>query len=326
MNPVRTAPMPTSSTIAPLLCALLVACAGSSNMPAPGTVDPEVMKTERERMREIKAAAGKKEDFAQVMIDLTQTIDSYTTALSNRGVATADKKAENLSNSISKLVERNYAELERAASDSADPYYQSIALSALGFSKRPDAMPVILQGAQTSNEAVVSSAVFGLAILQDARTPPGVIIAVIENPAFKEDTRTGAAWALYRLQESMPENPDIVAYWVKLLQRPMLDISPPAVAMNAVRGMGLARKPGHAALVAPFASHPTPKVRAAAAIALARMNAQDQLEALLALIGPAERNPDARLAGRKALVALAGGEDCEYDVARWRAVFQRKGQ
>jgi hypothetical protein len=323
MNPVRPAPMPSRTTIA-LLCVLPAACAGSSNLPPPGKVDPEVMRSERERLRDIKSAAGKKEDWHQVMIDLPQMIDSYTAAISNRGVATADKKAENLNSSIGKTVEKHYDALVRAASDSSDVYYQAIALQALGFTKRPDAMPVILQGAQTSNENVVGSALFGLAMLQDARTPPGVIIQAIENASYSDDTRTGAAWALYRVQESMVENPDIVGYWVKLLQKPMLEISPPAVAMNAVRGLGLTRKPEHAALVAPFASHPTPKVRAAAAVALGRMQAQDQLEALLALIGPAERNPDVRLAARKALVALAGGEDCEYDIAKWRAVFQRK--
>jgi HEAT repeats len=327
MTPVRTPPMPTRSIIALLVCSLLGACAGSSNLPPPGQVDPEVKKAERQRLRDIKAAADKKEDLPQLMIDLSLAIDSYTTALSNRGVATADKKAENLSNSLNKIVDKHYDELATAAANSSDPYYQSIALSALGFaSKQRDVMPVILQGAQTSNEAVVTSAVYGLAILQDPRTPPGVIIAVMENRTFKDDTRTGAAWALYRVQEKAPDSQEIIDYWVKMLQRPMLDITPDAIAMHAVRGVGLTRKPDHAALVAPFASHPTPKVRVATAIALARMNAQDQVEALLALIGPAEKNPDARLAGRKALAALAGGEDCEYDVVKWRAVFQRKSQ
>jgi hypothetical protein len=94
--------------------------------------------------------------------------------------------------------------------------------------------------------------------------------------------------------------------------------------MNAVRGLGVSRKPDHAALVARYVTHPVPKVRSAAAVALARMNAQDQVEALLALLAPAETNDEARLAGRLALTALAGGEDHGYDVAEWRRQFQRK--
>jgi hypothetical protein len=64
-------------------------------------------------------------------------------------------------------------------------------------------------------------------------------------------------------------------------------------------------------------------VRINAAIALGRMNAQNQYEKLLELLSPAETVPNVRLAARKALQALAGGTDHGYEVELWRREFDR---
>jgi hypothetical protein len=304
-----------------LFSCLLAACAGTSNLPPKGAPDPAVTKAEKDRLHTITKDAAKKNEIPQVRMDLDQLINSYTIGVGQRGVD--DGKVKNIADSIRKLVARNYDTLTADAADSSEPGNQAIALAALGFSSKSEAMPVILQGAQTDKERLVSSAVFGLAILQDGRTPPGVVIAVVENDKFKSETRIGAAWCLYRLQLAMPNNAEIVAYWVQVLNRPMVETNA-VIVMNAIRGLGLTRSTEHAALVAKYATHPTPHVRTAVTVALARMQAQDQVEALLALISPAETNAEVRLGANKALVALAGGEDRGYDVAAWRSVFQRK--
>jgi hypothetical protein len=308
---------------APLLLVLTAACAGTSSLPPKGTPDPVVAKQEKDRLKTITRDAAKHNELPQVFMDLSQLLESYAIAVGQRGME--DGKVKTIADSIRKQVARNFEALMAAAADSSEPGNQDISLAALGFSNKPEAMPVILQGAQAPSEHLVTSAVYGLAILQDGKTPPGVIIAVIENvEKFKADTRIGAAWALYRLQQAMPQNPEIVNYWVQVLNRPMVDTNP-AIVMHAIRGLGLTRSTEHAALVAKYATHPTPHVRTAVTVALARMQAQDQVEALLALIGPGETNPEVRLGANKALVALAGGEDRGYDVAAWRSVFQRKG-
>jgi hypothetical protein len=316
MTPVRAASMrPTA-----LLSCLLTACAGST-LPPKGTPDPVVTKAEKDRLHAITRDAAKKNEMPQVRLDLDQLLNGYSIAMGQRGVD--DGKVKNIAESIRKLVARNFDALTADAADSSEPGNQAIALASLGFAAKPEAMPVILQGAQTDNEHLVSSAILGLAVLQDAQTPPGVVIAVIENTKFKAETRIGAAWCLYRLQLAMANNAEIVAYWVQVLNRPLLETNP-AIVMHAVRGLGLTRSSEHAALVAKYATHPTPHVRTAVTVALARMQAQDQVEALLALISPAETNAEVRLGANKALVALAGGEDRGYDVASWRSVFQRK--
>jgi HEAT repeat protein len=103
------------------------------------------------------------------------------------------------------------------------------------------------------------------------------------------------------------------------------DTLPAGVMVNAARGLGITRDKAHAAALVPVLKHATPRVRMAAAVALGRMNAQDQWRELLELIGPAETVPNVRLAASKALAALAGGANHEYDVTAWRKTFERSG-
>jgi HEAT repeat protein len=131
-----------------------------------------------------------------------------------------------------------------------------------------------------------------------------------------------AAWALYRIQSNSERTDEIVAIWRRFATE-QRDTLPPGVLVTAVRGLGLARDPANAALVASFLKHPTARIRMAAAIALARMNAQDHADDLIALLGPQETVQNVRLCARKALSDLAGGADYGYDAPAWRKVFDR---
>ena len=62
-------------------------------------------------------------------------------------------------------------------------------------------------------------------------------------------------------------------------------------------------------------------MRTATAIAIGRLGDLRGTEALYTLLGREEPNENVRLAARKALQALAGGEDRGYDVDEWRKVF-----
>jgi hypothetical protein len=300
----------------------LAACASAEPESLRRESDPELVKSE-EQKRDADAA---RKDFQSVLLQLDQAIDSYVRSVSNSGVPRYDTERTRLDRLLRQLVSgeppgTNTQKLIALASDGADPYFQGIALSALGFADRSDVMPVILQGAQLSDPQLVDRSVLGLAILGDPRTPPGVIAAVIRNKQHHEEGRIGAAWGLVALQEKSLHVDQIIPVWLEIL-----DAGPdqhPLIVANAVRGLGLTRDVQYADRVVKCLANPTPRVRINAAVALGRMNAQNQYEKLLDLLGPAETVPNVRLAARKALQALAGGVDRGYEVELWRREFER---
>lgn len=316
-----------------LVVPLLLAACSSSPDPQNRVPAPE----EAKRELDLRKADEHRRDFQATLIRLDQAMDSYVHALASRGETRADQQAERLEKSIRDMVldtgpvssrspapspGENFRHLQAAAADASDKYHQGIALAALGFSGQRDMMPLILPGAQSDDPFLVDRAVLGLAVLRAPSTPPGVLAAICERTKHPEEGRAQAAWALYCIQSASENQAEIVAIWRRFVgeQREAL---PPSVLVTAIRGLGLARDVANADLVGPFLEHPTPRLRMAAAIALARMNAQKYAPALIERLQPAETVQNVRLAARKALSDLAGGDDYGYDVTAWRKVFDR---
>jgi len=315
-----------------LLFLLLAACGSAPEYRR----EPAVEEAERER--DLKLQDGKRRDFRAILVRLDQSIDSYVAAMANQGEARADSQAERLYKIIHETVMdkgpmlarkeqqplrpgETFEELKRLATNSEIPADQGLALAALGFSGQHDVMPTILQGTLLSDPFTIDCAVLGLAVLKAPDTPPGVFEAIFRNAKHPEEGRVQAAWGLYRVQTATEQVAPIAAIW----RRALADSAQLAagVVVSAVRGLGLARIAQDGALVAPFLKHPTPRVRMAAALALGRMNAQDQWPALVEALGPQETVQNVRLHARKALAALAGGADHGYDVLAWRKTFDR---
>jgi HEAT repeat protein len=184
-------------------------------------------------------------------------------------------------------------------------------------------MDTIAQGAMLDDPVLIDRAVFGLAMLRAPATPPGILAAVVENEKLPLETRTQAAWALYQIQEMSRRRDEILAIW-RRYAGPDRERIPELALVQAVRGLGLSRDAANADLVVPLLQSPLPLVRMAAASAIGRMNDQAHALDLLALIGPDETNANVRLHARKALQALVGYADYEYDVEAWRRAFERK--
>ncbi|MEQ1633583.1 MAG: HEAT repeat domain-containing protein [Planctomycetota bacterium] len=304
------------------LLLFLSACASAEPDAPKGEFDPKI--EEKAVARQEAVEAGK--EFDKVLLQLDQALDIYVRAVSNAGIARYDTERDQLDRLLRQLVSgqpegSNTHKLVALASDGSEPYFQGIALAALGFADRSDAMSVILQGAQLTDENLVDRAILGLAILRDPRTPPGVIARVVEDQKHNERGRIGAAWALVHLQENSLRSDEIVPVWLRVLEGDK--DQHPLLLANALRGLGLTRDAKYAEDAAKFIGHPTPRVRMNAAVAIGRMNAQGQFEALLTLLGPGETVPNVRLAARKALQQLAGNVDRGYDVALWRREFER---
>lgn len=321
-------------SLLPLLLAACTATTGPRTEPAPEAA---------ERERQLQNADAERRNLQAVLVKLDQSMESYSRALFADS-ARSDTEATRLYRLIREMVldignrsqrpgepERapgtNFGVLQALAVDDREPADRAIAVAALGFSGRPEVMPLIVQAAQLDDPVLVDRAVFGLAVLRAPATPPGVLGAVMLDEKRSEPSRTQAAWALYHLQDISERRPEILALWQQCLAtpdaQPTASRMPAGVLVQAIRGLGASRDAAHTELVAKFVKHPVPKVREATAVALARLNAQNHVEDLLAMLGPAETVPNVRLAAQKALSALAGGEDHGYDVAAWRKTFDR---
>ena len=305
--------------------AWLGACAGTGNSEIRRIYDPELESVENAKL----AASRLQNDFTLALMQIDQSMESYVHALNHRGIASQDSKVKQLDRLMREKVSgrpegSNVKRLIALASDSTDKIRQGIALAALGFASNSEVMPVILQGAQLEDPFLVDRAVLGLAILKDPRTPPGVVAAIVENKNYHDEGRIQAAWALYVLQGHCLRTDEIPPIWARILTDS--DDVHPGIIGTAVRGLGASRDASYAPLVMRFLSHPTPRVRFNATIALGRMNAQQAYEALIGRLDPAETVQNVRLGARKALQALSGGIDRGYDAKQWRREFERKRQ
>ena len=320
--------------IAIALPLLLAGCASDAATPE---MDPAIEEAFRQQQEREKELAISRSQFNRILLDLDKMVDSYVFMVNERGEADTADAVGKIDRFLSQQVDGSfdvqtqqwesgyYDELVRAADDPTYPGNQSIALAALGFSTRPETLSVLVNGVENEDFIVSNSAVLGLAVFRDERTPPAVLARCVVEEGRPLSMRSNAAWALFQIQTILIDNDDeIVAFWKSLLEQPPLTVDP-GILVSAVRGIGLTRDPELTDFVVKFVSDPTPQVRMAAAIALGRMQNQATYESLLALLGPAETNANVRLAARKALQALAGGTDRGYDVLGWRLLFDRGG-
>ncbi|MEZ5966845.1 MAG: HEAT repeat domain-containing protein [Planctomycetota bacterium] len=295
--------------------------AGCGGAPTPEP-DPQIEADFLERRRAIEEEKGK-QTFESDLINIDKAIDKYAGAWMTSELNASEKMRDKLDTYLRNMVAKHSDRLLSLSEQRDYPGNRSIALAALGFTGRNDVLDALLNGARDDNEQVAVAALFGLAILQDPKTPPGVLGDLMNDAKRPADVRRNASLALLRLQEKSFEPEKVAPYWIKVLDRPIEDVDY-AVALHAVRGLGLLRDAANAGCAERLASHPQPMLRVAAAIAMGRMKSESSVPALLALLGPGETNENVRLAARKALQALAGGIDREYDVGEWRKVFERE--
>jgi hypothetical protein len=300
-----------------LLCFTVAACGGSPELAHDPQIEQQFVDAQR-----AEEEAKSKVTFEADLLKLDQAIDKYATAWLTAELATGEKLKEKLENVIRPLVEKHFARLLTAADNRDYPAPRSIALAALGFSGRPEALDPMLNGARDGGPDIAVAALFGLAVLQDSNTPIPVLGGLMLDPKQTIEVRRNASLALLRVQEKAYEPDAPTPFWIQIIERP-LDSEDHGVQMHAIRGLGQRRNPEHAKYAERVAGHPQPKVRVAAAIAMGRMKNESSVPALLALIGPMETNDNVRLAARKALTAISGGIDREYDVPAWRKLFER---
>lgn len=323
------APRRAVAALATVLALLASACStteGSGAGDPGGEPDPEIEAEHRELlMRHRRAIEQEQHGSApltpRLMLDLHQTLRRYRTVTYNSGSSQAENLREKLRDYLTKTVDRSLQGLIRAATDGSSPRNRAIALAALGFAEdRQRVMDPLYSGAMDADPEVSSSAVFGLAVLQAPNTRIGPLVRVMEDEERPNEHREGAAWALYRIQLVTTDHTPFVELWTEVLDGPIVE-ELDVITVQAVRGLGLTRDARHRELVIRYLEHPTPLVRMATAIALARLGDPAAAPALIELIGGAEPNQNVRLYARQALRELAGGQGDSYDVDEWRRIF-----
>ena len=322
---------PSMKTTTAIALLILAGCASESTQLEMDPAIEDAFREQRGRERELAARQGQ---FTNVLLNLDKMVDSYVYKVNERGELTPADEVARIEQYLSQEVDGHfdvqtqqwvrghYDELVHAADDPSAPGNQSVALAALGFSTRPETLSVLLNGVESADLNVSNSAVLALAVFKDERTPPAVLARCVNQEERPMSMRTNAAWALYQIQTAAIDNTEIVEFWKGILEEQAQRVDP-GILVTAVRGMGLTRDPELTGYVVKYVSNPTPQIRMAAAIALGRMQNPTTYETLLALLGPAETNANVRLAGCKALQALAGGIDRGYDVEGWRLLFER---
>ncbi len=297
---------------------VLTACAGA---PQPAEPDPKLEEDFR-KQREAAAAAEKRETYELALIQIDQVLDKFVQALAESGISRADLQAEGLARFLRENSKKWYDQLLDSAIDASIPRNQAIAVAVLGFTGQQEVRDPLLNALRSPEPAVVTNAAFGLGMLMDPRTPVAPLAEVVEDSKQPIEARISASNALMRIQEVHFEPQKIYPVWARVLTPAIGDVDGLTV-VHALRGLGMSRDPQYAPTVQRYLTHPAPLVRAAAAVALGRLAAADSWQQLLPLLGPAEMNPNVRLAARKALEALAGGESRGYDVAAWRTFFEK---
>ena len=321
--------MRSSSFVLISLSSLLTGCAGSSDA-TKATWEPQQERLYVQRKKDNAETLARQQAYEKALLDLDRLMDRYIQAVWSLGNDRADRQALTLEKAIHDIVLEHFAELMRSAIEADQGQNRAIAIASLGFSQRPEAIDALLNGLTASSPQIPGNAALALGILRDPRTPLAGLTdlamterssdELIEKP--KDEMRRTASWALLRLQPALNDRNGLAKVWPKILATPV-DKLDPGVAVHALRGIGLLRDKNLVGIALPYASHPMPKVREAAAIALGMLGNPTAVETLLALLGTAEANQNVRLAARKALMALAGNVDLGFDVAEWRKVFQR---
>ncbi|MBK8978932.1 MAG: HEAT repeat domain-containing protein [Planctomycetes bacterium] len=302
------------------LALALAACSSTPPDPAP-VRDPSLEAEYRERAAAIREAEEKRKELPRLLLDLDKTIEKYSLATYNSGSPRAEESRERIGHFIEETAKENFDALLAAATDASTPRNRAIALAAIAFTGRRDALDPLLNGVADPNPEVSNNAAFGLGILQEPSTPSRPLERIMNDQDRPLADRANAAWALHRVQLRAIDAAPFVAIWTALLAG-ALDAQPDAITTTAIRGLGETRDPEHSALVLRYLQHPTPLVRMAAAVALGRLGDLAAVEPLLALLGTAEPVQNVRFAAMKALRDLAGGRGEGYDVEEWRRIFE----
>jgi HEAT repeat protein len=193
------------------------------------------------------------------------------------------------------------------------PRHRRAMAAALGFARRPDSVPLLLEALKDPYREVVLHALLSLYHLAKVGIPVPVdpLIPYLRHPF--EDIRSNAALTIAHAARPT-DNPDLLLPLINSLE----DQSP-AVRVHAAAAVGAMGQADAVPHLVKLLRDPVQLVRIRTLLALARIGARDSLPFMVPLL--ADEKEDVRKTARRVLVQLSG-KDFNYDVKRWNEYFR----
>ncbi|MBC8404933.1 MAG: HEAT repeat domain-containing protein [Planctomycetes bacterium] len=242
----------------------------------------------------------------EVIVECERHIRAWQVRNSNRRNDPTGSGIKILEEATQVFVGKYIGELSEVAIGGQDRP-RGIASTALGFSKDPTVLPILLNNLSDSSDLVVANTLFGLAMYGDPDIPLSGLEAAILRPKASLGLLRNAAFALVRLaqvrQQAIPPKP-VSEDWGRLLAH-LLSRPEPEIRAQGATGLGYLRA-GSAVprLANMLAGDPESRVRFAAAFALGEIGSKAATTDLLGALS----DPDSMTAGaaRAALTKIVG--------------------
>ena len=216
-------------------------------------------------------------------------------------------EARTLEPQIQSEVDGSFPTFVEGAQGRLGPYAQYLAVSALGFSARPDATTILAQAAGGRDPKLAGNALIALGVRQDPNTPMDVLLNRT-SPAMPPAVKRYAPLALAKVLEARtragyPVNSGVQQQSIARLGA--LAVDPDAIVrLHVVRGLQATQSPAAYDYLAVLVGDPQMRVRWAAAGALERLGDPRGFPGVVRLLHDA--SPDSKHVIRDILVSYAG--------------------
>jgi HEAT repeat protein len=171
-------------------------------------------------------------------------------------------------------VDTAYGDFERAATGDLGPHAQYLAVSALGFSARPQATAALVGRLEDRDARVVGNALIALGVRADPTTPLDPLLRYVD-PGAPTEPRQFAPLTVAKILEARSQAgaPASAAEQVQILERlrPLAVDHEPVARLHVANALGRLTIPGAYEPLRVLAGDPQMRVRWAAASGLERV-------------------------------------------------------
>jgi len=216
-------------------------------------------------------------------------------------------EAEALKPRIAQEVDGDFVTFQRAADGELGPQAQYLAVSALGFSNRPEATRALLTRLADRDAGLVGNALIALSVRSDPDTPVDALVNLIA-PTLPAAVKRYAPLALANVMDARTRAGapvDAVREQVALAKLGAIVLDPdPVTRLHVAKALSALRIRGSLPYLRTLVGDPTMRVRWAAAAALEAQGDPEGFADVVKLL--AEVAPESRTVIRDILVSYAG--------------------
>ncbi len=193
------------SSLAFSLLGLLALGLAACSSPTPNRIDELDLDIPDFKLRDEVAERQEPEEIGALMIELDSLIQSWNSAKLGT-TDTAARKRRVIENDIGRVSLKRFDDL-RDQLMSGSPRNRAIAAGALGFSRSPDAIDLLIAVIDSDSAEISNNALFGLGILGSPDVPVTPLLRLLRT-GEESKTRINAAFALQRTLAAGPVRPE----------------------------------------------------------------------------------------------------------------------